>query len=148
MWKKTGFEAVHNLKCHLSYSWFSSLWAGRLVVALGLLFSGGVSGRVASSPRTLALGSWLTGKDSVGRAHTTVHMWRSVGNFVELVFSFCLGNGTQLLAPEPSGRPKARFHLGQQGQSRQSGQDACFAWPQRGFLLFALPLPWRLTVLF
>lgn len=94
------------------------------MVALGLLFSGGVSGWVASSPRTLTLGSWLTGKDSVGHAHATVHMWRSVDNFLELVFSFCLGNGTQLvrawqtpLVPDPSGRPKAGFHLGQQGQS-------------------------------
>lgn len=95
--------------------------------------------------RTHTLGSWLSGKDSVGHAYATVHMWKSVDNFLELVF--LERNGTQLttilwqmpLPPEPSGRPKDGFHLGQQGQSRQSSQNTCFAASQREFLLFPLP---------
>lgn len=60
-----------------------------------------------------------------GHAYTTAYIWKSVDNFAELVFSFHLGSGTQVIRPawqmplpaQLSIRPKVGFHLGQWDQS-------------------------------
>lgn len=64
------------------------------MVALGLLFSGRVSGWAASSQDTYPgqLPEWKGLWRACLHACVTVHMWRSVDNFLELV----LGMGLNL----------------------------------------------------
>lgn len=150
MWELACFEAVYHpkwlpqlhLDCFLDCGLEGWWWCWGSCSLVGCL------GELLPHPGHIP---WVE-RLCVGHTYVTGHMWTTFWSWFSpsvlgmgLSLSCLRGKYLYLL----SHLAGLRLHVTQGSRANPgSGRDTCFAGPQRGFLLFPLPLPWRLTALF